>query len=102
MTDAVDPDKQLAFVVEHVEHLREQTNYKETRSQMGITEQRYERALDAFASILSRRKGKLLDDEDGRDVMYALGFDTEDRCGECGKKDCSSYLENKLNGEYDA
>jgi hypothetical protein len=77
VTTDVDPDKQLEFVLGFVEELREQTGYTETSSQLGITERRYERALDAFASILTRRKGKLLDDEDGRDVMFALGFEVE-------------------------
>lgn len=95
----IDPDAQLAFVHKHIDDMREQTRYPEMRSQIGITERRYERSLDAFKSITTRYKGRLDEDDTIRDVMYAIGFDTGDRCSECGERDCPSYLERLVDDD---
>jgi hypothetical protein len=97
----IDPDTQLKFVHEFIDTLREQTVYPDLRSATGITERRLERALDAFASITERYKGRLNEDDTIRDVMYAIGFDTNDRCNQCGKRDCPDYLERLLEKDDD-
>lgn len=99
----VDPQAQLEFLHKQIEELREQTSFEGNRTQLGITERRYERALDAFKSITERYKGRLDEDDTIRDVMFALGFDTGDRCEECGRKDCPDFLERLLDdGEDEA
>lgn len=71
----VDPDEQLAFLLGHIEHLRAQTDDPMNRTQIGVTEHRYGQALDAFAAIVTRYKGRLTEDDTIRDVMHALGFE---------------------------
>jgi hypothetical protein len=97
--EEVSEDEQLEFVLHHIEHIRKQTQDPLVRSDSGITEHRHERALDAFTSIVTRYKGRLLEDETIRDVMFAIGFETDDRCGECGRTDCPDYLERLVDAD---
>lgn len=93
MAKNIDPEKQFAFIQEQADEWKKRAS-DPVAIQLGIPARNLEQAIDGLLSILERRKGALDQDDDGRDALYALGYDPGDRCGEpgCGRKDCESWL----------